>query len=430
MKKVVILLGLGLTAIALAQTQFKVVFGGKTSNMAGVVANSKLSLSSKPYASALGSSVSIDFKGKTASFTRNSKTAKVAVSIQKDVAYAPAVDVAKGLGLNASVSSNTVTITNPTPAAPSNAPSVQGTTQQNGGEGVLGQTYTLCKGSGGNAVNYQITKLEYSVGNYLYDGGDKNDILDPSKKALVIYLTVQNPEKSEIYVDGAKIHFSGVDSKNQNVSGDNYWYEQGTLRAASTNLRPAQKISVFTRIVLDNDVSLPKMIVDDCNNAVWRYDLRDKIAPIPAPFADPNVPNGSSALKIFPAQFGAYYPGRTNFRLDKIEFSTAPWFDGSNPPEGGKWLIVYFTVQNPTKQPQSLGQSVLSFLDQDGIESSQSGWVYRASRDTGIGEIQLPANGEIQLRALAEVPQGAEVKKVHLTWDYTRTAELDTSSLK
>lgn len=428
MKKIVILFGLALAAVALAQTQFKVVFGGKTISMAGVVANGKLSLSSKPYANALGSSVSIDFKGKSASFSRNGKTAKVTVSIQKDVAYAPALDVAKGLGLSASVSSNTITITNPTPAAPSNAPSVQGTSQQNGGDGVLGQTYTLCKG--GNAINYQITKLEYSVGNYLYDGGNKNDIQSPDQKALVIYFTVQNPQKTEIDVNGNRIRFSGVDSKNQNVSGDGYWYEQGTLREVSSTLRPAQKISAFTRIVLDNDVSLPKMIVDDCGNAVWRYDLRDKVVPIPAPFADPSVPDGSSALKIFSAQFGTYYPGRTNFRLDKLEYSTAPWFDGSNPPEGGKWLIVYFTVQNPTKQTQSLGQSALSFLDQDGIESSKSGWVYRASRDTGIGEIQLPANQEIQLRALAEVPAGAEVKKIRLTWDYTRTAEIDTSSFK
>lgn len=427
MKKVVILFGLALAA-ALAQAQYKVVFAGKTTSMAGVVANGKLSLSSKPYANALGSSVSIDFKGKSASFTRNGKTAKVAVSIQKDVAYAPAMDVAKGLALSASVSGNTITIKNPTPAAPSNAPSVQGTSQQNGGDGVLGQTYTLCKG--GNALNYQITKLEYSVGNYLYDGGNKNDILAPDKKALVIYFTVQNPQKTEIDVNGNRIRFSGVDSKNQNVSGDGYWYEQGTLREVSSTLRPAQKISAFTRIVLDNDVSLPKMIVDDCGNAVWRYDLRDKVAPIPAPFADPSVLGGSSALKIFPAQFGAYYPGRTNFRLDKLEYSTAPWFDGSNPPEGGKWLIVYFTVQNPTKQPQSFGQSALSFLDQDGIESSQSGWVYRASRDTGIGDIQLPANQEIQLRALAEVPAGAEVKKIRLTWDYTRTAEIDTTNPK
>jgi hypothetical protein len=426
MKKTVILFGLALAAAALAQ--YKVVFGGKTTGISGVVANGKLSLSSKPYAGVLGSSVSIDFKAKSASFTRNGKTAKVTVSIQKDIAYAPAVDVAKGLGLSASVSSNTITITNPTPAVPSNAPSVQGTSQQNGGDGVIGQAYTLCKG--GNAINYQITKLEYSVGDYLYDGGNKNDILAPDKKALIIYFTVQNPQKTEIDANGNRIRFSGVDSKNQNVSSDGYWYEQGTLREVSSVLRPAQKRSAFTRIVLDNDVSLPKLIVDDCNNAVWRYDLRDKVAPVPAPFADPSVPDGSSALKIFPAQFGTYYPGRTNFRLDKLEYSTAPWFDGSNPPEGGKWLIVYFTVQNPTKQAQSLGQSALSFLDQDGVESSQSGWVYRASRDTGIGDIQLPANQEIQLRALVEVPAGAEVKKIRLTWDYTRTAELDASSLK
>ena len=428
MKKIVILFGLSLAAAALAQAQYKVMFAGKTTSLAGVVVNGKIALSSKPYAGVLGSSVSIDFKAKSASFTRNGKTAKVTISIQKDIAYAPAVDVAKGLGLNAGVSSNTIMITNPNPAAPSNAPSVQETSQQNGGEGMIGQTYTLCKGGG--AINYQITKLEYSVGDYLYDGGNKNDILAPEKKALIIYFTVQNPQKTEIDVNGNRIRFSGVDSKNQSVSGDGYWYEQGTLREVSSTLRPAQKLGAFTRIVLDNDVSLPKMIVDDCNDAVWRYDLRGKVAPIPAPFADLGVPGGSSALKIFPAQFGTYYPGRTNFRLDKLEYSSAPWFDGSNPPEGGKWLIVYFTVQNPTKQAQSLGQSTLSFLDQDGIESSHSGWVYRASRDTGIGDIQLPANQEIQLRALAEVPAGADVKKIRLTWDYTRTAEIDASSLK
>jgi hypothetical protein len=431
MKKTLLALaGLSLAALALAQSQYKVVFGGKTSSIAGVVAAGKLSLSSKPYATALGSSVSIDFKAKTANFTRNNKTAKVAVTVQKDIAYAPAVDVAKGLGLSAALSGSNITVTNPTPAAASNAPSVQGTTQQNGGEGVIGQTYTLCKGTD-NARNFQITKLEYSVGNYLYNGGDDDDTLSPDKKGLIVYMTIQNPQPREIYIGGSNIRLSGVDSKNQNVSTENEWYEQGTFRGVGTNLRPSQKINVIARFVLDTDVSLPKLIVDDCNNAVWRFDLRGKVAPIPAPIADPAVPDGSSALLKFPAQFGVNYPCRMGtFRLDRVEYSSAAWFDGSNPPENGKWAILYFTVRNNTKKPQSVGQVDLSVVDQDGIASSNYQWLYRASRDAYASEVQIPAGGEIQVRALAEVQSGVQPKALRLAYYGSRIAELDVSNIK
>ena len=418
----------GIAAVALAQTQYKVVFAAKTSSIAGLVVAGKLSLSSKPYAVALGSSVSIDTKAKTASFVRNGKTAKVGVSIQKDVAYAPAVDVAKGLGLIPSVSGSTITIVNPSPAA-TNTPSVQGTTQQNGGEGALGQTYTLCKGQS-NAINYSITKLEYSVDNFLYSGGAKADLLGADKKALIIYATVQNPTNAEQAVSGSKIRFSGVDSKNQNVEGDSNWYEQGTMREIDVFLRPAQKMSLYTRIVLDSDVSLPKLIVDDCNNTVWRFDLRGKIIPIPAPFADPSVADGSSALSFFPAQYGVYYPGRTNFKLDRLEYSTAPWFDGSTAPEGGRWMVLYFTVKNITKAPIEIyGLGGLSFLDQDGISSRISDWAYFASRDTSFS-LELQVNQELQLRALIEVEKGIQPKKLRFAWHNSRTAEIDISTIK
>lgn len=415
-------------AIALAQGTYKVVFAGKTSSVAGIIVSGNLALSSKPLAAAIGSSVSVDFVGKAATFTRNAKTAKVAVTIQKDIAYASVAAVVKGLGLSSNLSGTTVTITNPTPSAPVSAPSVQGASQLSGGEGVLGQTYTLFKGD--NALNYQITKLEWSVGNYLYDSPSKNDYLvAPDKKALVISMTIQNPNKTERTVDGSSIRFTGVDSKNSNVSGDGYWYEQGTLRSVSVSLKPAQKLSVFTRIVVDGDVSLPKLIVDDSNNAVWRYDLRGKVAPLPVPFADPSVPDGSSALTVFPAQMGVYYPAITNFRLDKVIYSTDPWFDGSNPPDGGRWLVLYFTVKNIAKTPTGVGgSSIVSFIDGDGIESRKSDWVYRIS-DTALGYLDLQANQELQVRALIEVEKGVQPKKVRLIWQGSRTAELDISNV-
>lgn len=429
MKRLVCGAVLLITAVALAQSQYKVVFAGKTSSVAGLVVAGKLSLSSKPYADALGSSVSIDSKSKTANFVRNGKTAKVAVIFQKDIACAPAVDVAKGLGLSAVVSGSTVTVTNPTPAAPSTAPSIQGTAQQSGGEGTLGQTYTICKGTD-SAINFQITKLEYSVGNYLYDGGIKNDFLASSSKSLVIYATIQNPQSREIFLNGNNVRFSGVDSRNQNVQGDGYWYEQSSMQYVGYNLRPAQKVSIYTRMILDSGVSLPKLIVDDCNNAVWRFDLRGQIAPIPAPFADPNVPDGSSALTFFPAQFGVYYPGKTSFKMDRVEYSTAPWFDGTNPPEGGRWLVLYYTVKNITKAPIGIyGLGGLAFLDQDNISSRFSDWVYLASRDVALN-VELQPNQELQLRALIEVEKGVQPKKLRFNWHDSRTAEVDISNIK
>jgi hypothetical protein len=173
------------------------------------------------------------------------------------------------------------------------------------------------------------------------------------------------------------------------------------------------------------------LIVEECNNNVWRYDLRGKVAPIAAPIADPSVPDGSSALQKFPAQLGVYYPTRMGaFRLDRVEYSAAPWFDGSNPPEGGRWVILYFTVKNATKQAQSFGTVNLAVVDQDGIASSNYQWLYRATRDVYASEGQVPVGGEVQVRALGEVQKGVQPKALRLSYYDSRIAELDVSSLK
>ncbi len=297
-------------------------------------------------------------------------------------------------------------------------------------QATLGQMYTLCKGTS-DAVSYQINKLEYSIGNYIYDGGDTSNVLPDDRKGLLIYLTVQNPQAKAFTINADSIRITGLDSKSEDLETDGYWYEQSSLVAVDTEFKAGQKMNVVTRVEMDADTSLQKLMVEDCQNSSWTYDTRGKVQGLPAPFKDPRVADGSSALRIFPAQLAVVYPGLSNFKVDKFEFSSAK-FDGVAPTDGGRWLVVYFTVNNPAKQAISLysGLAKVSYTDQTGKQSAESEGLFMANQNTAFDSAELGGKQTLAFKAIIEVPKNVQAKKLQFKWHGSRTAEFDISNLK
>ena len=302
------------------------------------------------------------------------------------------------------------------PAAPKpTVPVVQGTQQLAGGAATVGQTYTLYLGTS-DAINYTIRRAEYSVGHYYK--GDEDGMPPEGYKSLILHLTIQNPQKQERGISGGSIRFTGVDSKNQSVSGEGGWFDEATHSDVSLSLKPGQKIDVYTRIVLASDVSLPKLIVDDAGSKVWRYDLKGQVAPLSAPYANPAVKDGSAALDLIPGKAGVFYPAVLDLRVDRVDVPAAQP-EGMDVGADQKVVVVYLTFHNANLVPQSMAAGPAysfraSLLDQDGIAVDYQ-HLYLGLRDRELGG-DLPAGKDAAVRVLFAVDKDVvpTTLKLHL----------------
>ena len=172
------------------------------------------------------------------------------------------------------------------------------------------------------------------------------------------------------------------------MSGDGPWFDEATHSEVSLLLKPGQKIDVYTRIVLAADVSLPKLIVDDANNKVWRYDLKGQVTPLAAPFADPAVKDGSAALDEVPGKAGVFYPAVLDLRVDRVDVpATVP--EGMDVGSDQRVVVVYLTFHNANLVPQSMVSGAAysfaaSLLDQDGIGADYQ-HLYLGTRELWVG---------------------------------------------
>lgn len=288
---------------------------------------------------------------------------------------------------------------------------VQSTQQLPGGTAQVGTTYTLFRGTT-NAVNYTLKSLEYSVDHTLADQGDK--LPAPGKKNLILHLTLQNPQTTDLNVPQTGLRFTGVDSNTQSVEGDNNYYDERTHQRITTSLKPGQKVEAYTVISMDGNASLPKLIVDDSDNTVWRYDLHGKIKFLPTGFVDPASTDGSVALDTIHAKTGVYYPGTFDVRVDRMKYITTRLLD-FDPQDGDRLMIVTLTLRNPLPVPQDVSTSTLDafIVTQENLSVSEHCYLILATRDAPL-EGALPGGKEIQIRAVIPIDHNTIPKALQL----------------
>ncbi len=366
----------------------------------------------------------------TYTFTINGKSAKLETLEKNGKVFVEAQSFAKALGASISFDKtkrNFVIVS----SGQSAVGDVQGTTQQAGGEGVIGKTYSLGKTT--NALNFTLSSLEYSVspvtmGNYVYAP-------KANEKLLVMHYTVQNPQKSELGVTWDAFKFTAVDAKDINIVFNNYVAREGTTSVFNERLKPAQKISLLAAFAVPASGAIPKLIVErNDGSPVLRFDLRGKVKPLVAPFADPADSSGSSALTEVPAQAGTFYPGSSlGIKLEGVAFSGEK-MDGKIPEDGKRYLIATFSIKNilgASANPVSFSYGNFKFelRDAEGDKQVFNGYLIKATRDEHA-DGSLKSGEEYRFRVYFTLPKDLTAKTLAVSQGESRAYAFDVSSAK
>ena len=368
----------GAAVIALAQSAVGFTINGKATKLETLEKNGKVFVEVNTFAKALGAQVSFD---------KASKNFKISTG--------------------------------------STTPATQGTTQLAGDVGEIGKTYTLALGLP-DALNFTLTKLEYSAGHFVLED---EDLITRDNKFLILYATVQNPQKSG-EVGANKVSLSGVDSNNKTIIPVQNWFDLKTRKATYIGLKPGQKLEIFTYIPLDNGASLPKLIVNNVNKVI-RFDLTGKIKGLDSVLADPKTPN--IALETLNGTLGEAYPGyHFDFTIDGFAYSDSST-GGVAVPDGGRLLVVNFTIKGTGPKKVGFGgYNMVSTLSDTDHQIINLEALLLASRDAEFNTT-LSAGQSSSGRfiyALANAQNAATVDFRFGDNGGSRTVRFDLSSLK
>jgi hypothetical protein len=365
----------------------------------------------------------------TYSFTVNGKPAKLETLENGGKVFVEAQSFAKALGAQVTFNKTKKSfVIVSSGAAPSD---VQGTAQLAGGEGVVGKTYSL--GKTDNALNFTLTGLEYSLTPVTMD----TIVYAPkaSEKLLVLRYTVQNPQKRDVPLNYANFKITAVDAKDVNHVFDNYVARDGTTEIYNASLKPAQKVSLLAAFAVPAAGPIPKLIIErNDGSPVVRYDLRGKVKPLVAPFADPSDSSGASALSEVPAQLGVFYPGMSlGVKLEGAVFSTDK-MDGKPPADGKRYLIATLGIKNltgATANPVRFDYSNFKFelRDAGGDKQVFNGYLIKAARDEHA-DGSLKSGEEYRFRVYFALPSDLTAKTLAVSEGASRVYAFDVSGAK
>lgn len=312
-------------------------------------------------------------------------------------------------------------------AKPAAKPSALGTTQLAGGWGEFGKEYTVGKN---NPINIIMKSAEFTVGQVRI--GDNIFYPKAEEKMLVLHYTMRNPQKEEIEAYPETWQFTVVDATNTNRE---YLYEVGMETNKSrleAMIKPAQKIECYTIIPVPAKGVIPKLIIKAQDDQVIRYDLKDKVKKLAAPFVDPVDKTGCTALEQVPAKPATFYPTG----IFDVQFDQAAYKDGTiadyEPEEGNRFLEVFVTIKNNGPVERELFAPLINptLRTTDGDDLEWNCEMLHAKRDAAV-ETDLKPGKEIKARFYFEVPEDVELESLLLQEsEDDRIYQFDLTSVK
>jgi len=299
------------------------------------------------------------------------------------------------------------------------------TGQRPGVTGKFGTVYTLGKEAPVYFIlkSAEFTTVRIHIGTADFAPGKE-------EKLLVIHFSVQNPGKEELPVNWATLHFTVVDAENENHEYIEAVGVEGKGTAADIALKPAQKVDLYTAFFVPAKGQVPKLIVlpHEEEAPVVRYDLRGKVTPLAAPFADPEDKTGSTALADIQGTIGVWYPvGCYDVRCDKAEYSTAPIAE-EELPEDSRCLLIYLTLKNKTAGERDVGWAVLaiSVVLADGGEATWNEQLYLANSWRAV-DVTLKPGQELAVKYAFTLPSDVPAQSVRF-WEEDLPSISDTTS--
>lgn len=313
--------------------------------------------------------------------------------MKKILSAATALTLVVGLAGNAA--------TKPSKPKASVKPVVQGTKQMDGIAGEFGKEYTLGKEW---PMNINVAGAEYTCEQMII--GDYTFFPNGKQKMLVINFAMHNPQKNQAYVNWETFNFTVVDSNNENHE---YIHNVGTKINDSQlgmELKPAQKVDLYTLFLVPADVSIPKLIVKSGDNLVIRYDLKDKIKPLVKPFVDPKDTTGAKSLEVVSAEKGVFYPiGNFDIKLDETTYTTDQLGE-AELEEGHHYVVFSLTCKN-----DSVGNIYTDFqtfipslTDEDGNDMPWNYTMLQIKQNKGVSQ-EIKPGKEIKFRLFYSIPK-------------------------
>ncbi|GGK42776.1 hypothetical protein GCM10008955_40720 [Deinococcus malanensis] len=225
------------------------------------------------------------------------------------------------------------------PAKQPAKPVVLGTTQLDGQNARLGQTFTVGKQQ---PINITLLSAAYSTSRVML--GTQMVVPKPNEKLLVLRFTAHNPTKSDTSLYG--LRFTAVDAKDVNHVSESAFVRAGTSEEFRASLKPAQKVEVVSVVRVPASGVVPKLIAQRGEGPVVRYDLRGQVKGVPAPFADSKDASGATALVDAPGKLGTVYAmGQYDMKLEEVSFSSEPML-GREVPAGKRYVLATVTMKN------------------------------------------------------------------------------------
>jgi len=219
-----------------------------------------------------------------------------------------------------------------------------GTAELAGENGVFGKVYSIRKES---PLYFCLKRAEYTTAQVVLN--DRLYTPNADEKLLVLHFSVQNPQKSGLFIRGdMALGMTVVDAMNVNHNPVTGWADEENRKAVSLTLKPAQKLDVYAVFAVPAKGPVPKLMVlpGDNNGPILRYDLHDKVTALPAPFADAADPTGATALTTVPAKMNVVYPFETwSASVDGFTTTTDAILEHKLDP-GDKYMLVNMTVKN------------------------------------------------------------------------------------
>jgi len=302
-----------------------------------------------------------------------------------------------------------------------------GTTQLKGEYAEFGTTYTLGKT---DPLNINVKSAEYSV--EALKIGENTWVPNADQKILILHMTYHNPRPQDSFIRYDSFKFTVVDPKNENHEGN---LDLGGEKDGSTialSLKPAQKLDVFTAMLVPAEGEMPKLIIEGSDNLVLRYDLRGKVKGLQPPFVDPKDKSGATALARIDAKFDTYYPvANLHVRMDTVEYSDATQIGENERSEDDHYMIMTLTAKNVAAQKEFMrfDTFTVGLVDEDGVEIGSCVDMFQKSKDRSFsGDVQ--PGQEMTVRLVYTMPKDTKAKSLGLSHEEKRTFFYDLSSVE
>ncbi|PYE55441.1 DUF4352 domain-containing protein [Deinococcus yavapaiensis] len=310
------------------------------------------------------------------------------------------------------------------PPAKTTTPAVMGTTQLDGQNAKIGQTFTIGKQS---PINITLQRASFTTTRFVM--GTTTIVPKADEKLLVLRFTAHNPNKQDTDLYGLK--FTAVDVKDVNHVSEGTFVRADTNEPYNARLKPAQKIDVVAVIRVPATGVVPKLIVQRGDGLVLRYDLRGQATAVPAPFTDPKDTSGATALGDAPGALGKTYPvGRYDMTLESVAFSTEAML-GRTPPSGKRYVLATVVMKNLGADADS--PSHYSFrselLDADG-EPVEFWLLAKGSRPEEAINRAVKPGEEYRVRLVFVAPEGVGLKSLVLREPNSHGLVFDLSAVK